>query len=97
MESFLEWLQLDGIVSSLTLRHILVSLFVVLFLILGRWLIMRAVKAQTDDIRLRYKWSKGSTYVAVAIGLPLILMIWIARLARSGPSWVWFPQVLLSR
>ena len=84
MESVLDWLEGDGLVGSQFLRDLLLSLFVVLFLMVGRWLILRAVNAQTEDVRLRYKWSKGSTYAAVAIGLPLILMIWIAEVGSIG-------------
>ena len=73
MEPFLDWVDADWLFSSETARNLIISILVIVFLMMGRWLIMRAVKSQTDDVRFLYKWSKGSTYVAVAIGLPLTI------------------------
>jgi small-conductance mechanosensitive channel len=77
-------IETDWLLNSDMIRHLIVSILVILFLVMGRWLIMRAVKSQTSDITLLYKWSKGSTYVAVAIGLPLIMMIWISEVGSIG-------------
>jgi small-conductance mechanosensitive channel len=84
MESFLDWTGADQLITSGTLRNLVFSLLVILFLVVSRWLVMRAVKAQTTDVRLLYKWSKGTVYVAVAAGMPLILMIWISEVGSIG-------------
>lgn len=84
MEAFLDWIGADQLIGSETLRDLIFTLLVVLFLMLGRWLVMRAVKSQTHDVRLLYKWSKGTLYVAVAVGLPLILMIWVSEVGSIG-------------
>jgi small-conductance mechanosensitive channel len=84
MEALSDWLDAQSLMASATFRHLVVSALVIVFLVVGRWLIIRAVKAQTDDVRLLYKWSKGSAYTAVAIGLPLILMIWISDVGSIG-------------
>lgn len=84
MDPFLDWIDTDWLLNSDMIRHLIVSTLVILFLVLARWLIMRAVKSQTRDITLLYKWGKGSTYVAVIAGLPLIMMIWISEVGSIG-------------
>lgn len=84
MESFIDWSSADGLWASEAVRRLVFSVLVVVFLMSGRWLIMRAVKSQTTDVRLLYKWSKGTTYIGVAIGFPLILMIWISEVGSVG-------------
>jgi len=64
VDPFLDLIETDWLLNSDIIRHLIVSILVILFLVMGRWLIMRAVKSQTHDITLLYKWSKGSTYVA---------------------------------
>ncbi|MFV1980836.1 MAG: mechanosensitive ion channel domain-containing protein, partial [Rhodothermia bacterium] len=84
MDLFLDWIDADWLTDSNVIRHLIISVLVILFLMMGRWLIMRAVKSQTKDVTYLYKWSKGSTYVSVAIGLPVILMIWISEVGSVG-------------
>jgi len=84
VDPFLDLIETDWLLNSDIIRHLIVSILVILFLVMGRWLIMRAVKSQTHDITLLYKWSKGSTYVAGRHWLPLIMMIWISEVGSIG-------------
>ncbi len=84
MEGIMDLMGTDWMISGSAWQQIILTIVVILCLILGRWLVLRAVSSQTDDVRLRYKWGKGTTYVSVGIGLPLILMIWIAEVGSIG-------------
>jgi small-conductance mechanosensitive channel len=84
MESLFDWIGARTLVSGEVVQNLVVSVLVVVFLTVGRWLIVRAVRSRTTDVRLLYKWSKGSTYAVVSIGMPLILMIWISEVGSVG-------------
>lgn len=84
MEGIFDWIGADGLISGEGLRQLVISVLVVVFLIIGRYLIMKGVKSQSKDVRLVYKWGKGTAYLAVTIGIILILMIWIAEVGSIG-------------
>ncbi|MBN1423835.1 mechanosensitive ion channel [Candidatus Fermentibacteria bacterium] len=69
----------DGAVAigSLDQSRLLISLVTVLLLWLLRSLILRAVLRQTTEPRTRYAWQKVSGYVAVAVGLTFLALLWV--------------------
>lgn len=75
-----EWLSNLFAVDEQTVKQLLTTALAIVGLWLGRRIVLRAVKRQTDDIRVRYRWAKVSTYIVVAIGIPLVALIWIADL-----------------
>lgn len=79
-----EWLSTLFSIDEQTVGQLVTTFLVIFGLWVGRRLIMRAVKRQTDDIRVRYRWAKVSTYVVVTIGLPLVALIWVADLGGLG-------------
>lgn len=84
LDALNEWLSHLFAVDEQTVKQLFTTLLVIVGLWLGRRLVLRAVKRQTDDIRVRYRWAKVSTYVIVAIAVPLIALIWIADLGALG-------------
>jgi small-conductance mechanosensitive channel len=54
------------------------SVLVVFLLWAIRFVTLRVVARHTEDVRIRYSWRKGSTYVAVTLGILLIGRMWFA-------------------
>lgn len=74
------WLeQTLGLAPEQQLRAI-TSLVIIVVLWASRRLVLRVVARRNDDTRVRYKWNKGTSYVAVPVGLFLILRVWIGGL-----------------
>lgn len=60
-------------------RDLALSVVVVALLWVGRRLVMRAVARRTDDPTDLYRWRKLTLYLAAAIGLLLLGMVWFER------------------
>ena len=52
------------------------SALAIALLWLFRFVVLQVVSKRTDDVRTRYRWRKGTTYVAVTIGILLVGRIW---------------------
>lgn len=63
---------------------LLASLLVVGVLIVARRLVLRVAERQIQDPTLLYKWSKGTSYVAFAIGLVVLAQIWFVAIRQVG-------------
>ncbi len=74
------WLASIPAPSSAVQRQLILSAVIVLSLMLVRWLILSAVWRRVTDVRSRYSWRKGATYMTVAAGLLLVGRIWLAGL-----------------
>ena len=84
LDALNQWLSNLFAVDEQTVRQLVSTLGAIFVLWLGRRLILRAVKRQTDDVRVRYRWAKVSTYVVVIIAIPVIAMIWVSDLGALG-------------
>jgi small-conductance mechanosensitive channel len=63
-------------VSADTQIDVVSTLMVVLFLWLGRKLLLRAALTKMDDVHARYRWRKSTGYVAFFVGAVLAARIW---------------------
>lgn len=61
-----------------TTNKILASLIVIIILAVLRFIAIRIVYRQTDDIKNRYTWRKGITYIAVILGLLVVGRLWFS-------------------
>jgi len=88
METFFQ--QISGFIeqsigmSPATQSKILKSVFVLIFIWLSKWLVLRAVSRKSDDPKTRYVWSKSTTYIIVVFGLLLIGGIWFQGFKQVG-------------
>jgi small-conductance mechanosensitive channel len=55
---------------------IVLTFLVIVLLWLLRRLVLRAALRKTEDVHVRYRWRKSSSYVAFLIGVVLIARIW---------------------
>ena len=60
------------------------TLLVVLSIVIGRRLVLSTVYRRTEDIRVRYRWQKSSSYTAFGIGLILVVSIWAGAIQSFG-------------
>lgn len=67
-----------GISATLQLR-LLATVVVFAVLWLGRRLFLAALYARVQDPRVRYKWRKTATYVALLVGLLALGTVWVPR------------------
>ncbi|HPJ39787.1 MAG TPA: mechanosensitive ion channel [Spirochaetota bacterium] len=58
--------------------RIFTSLVILVSLIILRYIIIRIVWRQTDDVRTRYLWQKGLTYVMVTLLLVMVGRVWFS-------------------
>lgn len=61
-------------------RNFIATGMVIIGLWLIRFIIMRIVRSRTEDVRIRYNWQKGSSYLAVVLGVVLIGRMWLEGL-----------------
>jgi small-conductance mechanosensitive channel len=70
------WLQESIGLSPGLQQDLLTSLAVVAVLWLLQRLVLNIVWRRVDDVRVRYRWQKTTSYIAVPIGILLIGWIW---------------------
>ncbi len=63
---------------------LIVSALAILLLVLVRRLVLRVVDRRVHDARLRYRWSKGSSYAASALGFLVVLQVWFTAIRSVG-------------
>lgn len=81
MDNFTHWIRdLSGL-SPAVQNRILASLFLVLFLWLLRKIVTRIIWKRTDDIQIRYRWQKTTTYVMVTLGFLVVGRMWFEGIA----------------
>ena len=76
MPALSEWLQEVFGLSEMMVARIAASLLAIILLWLVRRLILSVVWRRADDVRVRYRWRKTTTYVLVPIGLLIVGRIW---------------------
>lgn len=67
-----------------TVRNFLLSLVAIVVTMLLRRLLLRFVDARVDDVRVRYRWSKTSAYVAFGFAAVFILAVWLEGIGNLG-------------
>ncbi len=59
-----------------TQSNLLMSLVLIVAVLLLRALVLRVMRARIDDVRVRYKWRKTTTYVSVFVAILLVGRVW---------------------
>jgi small-conductance mechanosensitive channel len=73
-----EWIARTLGMGSGSVFRILVTILIVIFLWLVRWLWIVVVNRRTEDPQLRYRWRKAAWYTVTLIGLVLVGRVWFA-------------------
>ncbi len=76
MNPVTNWLSETLGLSTVVQGRLASSLIVILLLWLMRRITLAVVWRQVEDVRVRYRWQKTTTYVAVPIGLFVVGRIW---------------------
>jgi small-conductance mechanosensitive channel len=84
MEQLTQWLQ-ERLGLGLTAQwNLFASLLVILAIIITRRVTLSMVNRRTDDVRLRYRWQKTTSYIAFGVGLLLVASIWAGAISSFG-------------
>lgn len=84
MEQISSWLQAAlGLGPTVQLK-LLATLVVFLGLIIGRRVALSMVHRRTEDVRVRYRWQKSTSYVVFALGLVLVVSVWAGAISSFG-------------
>lgn len=78
MSTIKDWIEETLGLSPAAQDKLLASLVIVVVLALVGRAVSGVIRRQTDDVRLRYRWSKTSTYILVPIGILLVGRVWFA-------------------
>ena len=80
MFQFRQWFA-ENVGFSDQLAHNLINSAAIIVLLYGlRFLTMRAVFRQTEEVSKRYKWRKGITYITTFLAIFLVGRIWLEGL-----------------
>ncbi len=60
------------------------TLLVVLTLVVIRRVTLSMVYRRTDDVRVRYRWQKSTSYIVFSVGLVLVATIWAGAIQSFG-------------
>jgi len=66
------------------LADLILSVLVIAVAVVGRRLVLRVVDRHIDDVRARYRWSKGSGYVAFTAVAVFVIAIWLEAGTQLG-------------
>ena len=67
-----------------TLRNVVLSVVAILIVVVLRRLLLRFVDTRVEDVRTRYRWSKGSAYAAFSVAAIFILAVWLEGIGNLG-------------
>lgn len=76
LEKLSQWIQQSLHISIDFQKYLLSSLIIILLFMVFRYIILFIINRQTKDIKKRYHWRKGITYVLTILAIFLIGRIW---------------------
>jgi len=71
-------------ISIKTQNEILFSIFIILFLSIIRFLVLRLVWRQTEDVKVRYQWNRVISIIFPFTGIILIGAVWVPAFEQFG-------------
>ena len=84
MPDFAQWLQERVGLGPGAQWNLAATLLVILAIVIGRRLVLSTVYRRTEDVRIRYRWQKSSSYVAFLLGMILVVGIWANAIQSFG-------------
>ncbi len=76
MQSVQSWIERTFAFGGATAERVLISVAMLAGLILLRWLVLVVAQRLVGDVRLRYRWRKGTGYAAALVGVLSLALIW---------------------
>jgi small-conductance mechanosensitive channel len=76
MTALTDWLQTTLGLSAAALDRIWDSLIAILILWLVRRIALAVIWRRADDVRIRYRWQKTTSYIVVPLGILIVGRIW---------------------
>ncbi|MDX1413349.1 MAG: mechanosensitive ion channel family protein [Candidatus Promineifilaceae bacterium] len=84
MELVTQWIE-ENLNLSISLQgKIFYTLIVLILVWAARLIVVRLLRRRTEDTAVFYRWRKGVEYISLAVGVFLIVMIWINDLGSAA-------------
>ncbi len=71
-------------ISTNTQKEILVSIIIILFLSIIRFIILKLVWRQTQDAKIRYQWNRTLSFIIPFTGIILVGAVWVPAFEQFG-------------
>ncbi len=71
-------------ISTNTQKEILVSIIIILFLSILRFIILKLVWRQTQDAKIRYQWNRTLSFIIPFTGIILVGAVWLPAFEQFG-------------
>ncbi len=71
-------------ISIKTQNEILVSIIIILFLSILRFIILKLVWRQTQDAKIRYQWNRTLSFIIPFTGIILVGAVWVPAFEQFG-------------
>ncbi len=71
-------------ISTNTQKEILVSIIIILFLSIIRFIILKLVWRQTQDAKIRYQWNRTLSFIIPFTGIILVGAVWLPAFEQFG-------------
>ena len=84
MQNPVEWLNKTTGIPVGLYNQLFISLIGIVFLLFLRWLTLKLVWRQTEDLQVRYQWRKISGYAAYVLALFLVGRVWFEGFHGAG-------------
>lgn len=84
MKNLSEFLNTSAGLTSSTQVKILLSLFIILFLWLIQFILLRLIWRKTDNIKTRYTWRRSLSFIVSLFGVILIGAVWLPAFKQFG-------------
>jgi small-conductance mechanosensitive channel len=77
MTAILDWLETHTGMSEATFWNVVASIVTIAILAAVRFALLRVVGAREKDLQRLYRWRRGSSYVAIGLGVLMVGRIWL--------------------
>ena len=84
MNEIREFITFNTGITTENQNKILVSIFIILFLSLFRFAVLRLVWRQTQNVKTRYQWKRSLSFTIPILGVFLVGAVWIKAFEEFG-------------
>ncbi|NNE98129.1 MAG: mechanosensitive ion channel family protein [Pyrinomonadaceae bacterium] len=76
MQDFIQWIQMNLGLTATVQTNIFTSAIVILLLIVTRRIVLIFVNRKTQDIGIRYRWRKTTSYITFGLAVLIVGSVW---------------------
>ena len=84
METIHDYLNENTGITDETLNKIIISIAIIVFLSILRFIILRIVWRQIKSVKARYQWKRSLSFIMPFVGILLIGFVWLQAFKQFG-------------